>query len=132
MGHTCGHILYFKHTAILCNILERPREIRQATRKRIVDLHISGSSLGTVSGCLKIPCLQSYISKRSSPVFECCAAGRIFADTFSLCTSVMMHNNVFFKSLNNTSTIAPNPRRVVKEVPWMQSRSKDTREKKEF
>lgn len=46
---------HLKHTASLCNIMGKSKEISQDIRKRIVDVHKSGSSLGAISRCLKVP-----------------------------------------------------------------------------
>ena len=46
---------HLKHTASLCNIMGKSKEISQDIRKRIVDLHESGSSLGEISRFLKVP-----------------------------------------------------------------------------
>ena len=46
---------HLKHTASLCNIMGKSKEISQDIRKRIVDFHKSGSSLGAISRCLKVP-----------------------------------------------------------------------------
>ena len=47
---------HLKHTAsCVCDIMGKSKEISQDIRKRIVDFHKSGSSLGTISRCLKVP-----------------------------------------------------------------------------
>ena len=55
--YTCGCISRptFKLSASLLDIIGKSEEIRQDLRKRIVDLHKSGSSLGAISKCLKVP-----------------------------------------------------------------------------
>ncbi|CDQ63909.1 unnamed protein product [Oncorhynchus mykiss] len=54
---TCGCISRptFKPRASLLAIMEKSKEISQNLRKKIVDLHRSGSSLGAMSECLKVP-----------------------------------------------------------------------------
>ena len=54
---TCGCISRptFKLSATLLDIMGKSKEISQDLRKRIVDLHKSGSSLGTISKHLKVP-----------------------------------------------------------------------------
>ena len=42
---------HLKHTASLCNIMVKSKEISQDIRKRIVNLHKSGSFLGAISRC---------------------------------------------------------------------------------
>ena len=55
--YTCGGISKpaFKLSASLLDIIGKSKEIRQHLRKEIVDLHKSGSSLGAISKCLKVP-----------------------------------------------------------------------------
>uniref|UniRef100_A0AAZ3S5U5 Sleeping Beauty transposase HTH domain-containing protein n=1 Tax=Oncorhynchus tshawytscha TaxID=74940 RepID=A0AAZ3S5U5_ONCTS len=45
----------FKFSASLLDIMGKSKEISQDLRKTIVDLHKSGSSLGAISKCLKVP-----------------------------------------------------------------------------
>ena len=45
---------HLKHTGSLCD-MGKSNEINQDIRKRTVTLHKSGSSLGTISRCLKMP-----------------------------------------------------------------------------
>ena len=45
----------FKLSAALLDIMGKSKEISQDLRKNIVDLHMSGSSLGEISKCLKVP-----------------------------------------------------------------------------
>ena len=54
---TCGYISRptFKRSASLLFIMGKSKEISQEFRKKIVDLHKSGSSLGAISKCLKVP-----------------------------------------------------------------------------
>jgi transposase len=54
---TCGCISKptFKLSASLLDIMVKSKEISQDLRKNIVDLHKSGSSLGAISKCLKVP-----------------------------------------------------------------------------
>ena len=51
--------MYFKAylltQASLHDIMGKSKEISQDLRKKIVDLHKSGSSLGAISKCLKVP-----------------------------------------------------------------------------
>ena len=46
---------HLKHRASFFDIMGKSREINQDIRKRIVDLHKCGSSLGAISRCLKVP-----------------------------------------------------------------------------
>ena len=46
---------HLKHIASICNIMGKSKEISQDIRKRILDLHESGSSLGEMSRFLKVP-----------------------------------------------------------------------------
>ena len=61
MRGTCGCISRppFKLSASLLDIMGKSKEIHQDLRKKIVDLHKSGSSLGAISKCLKVP--RSYV-----------------------------------------------------------------------
>ena len=54
---TCGCISRptFKLSASLLDIIGKSKEISQDLRKKNVDLHKSGSSLGAISKCLKVP-----------------------------------------------------------------------------
>ena len=54
---TCGCISRptFKLSASLLDIMAKSKEISQDLRKKIVDLHKSGSSLRAISKCLKVP-----------------------------------------------------------------------------
>ena len=54
---TCGCISKstFKLSASLLDIMGKSKEISQDLRKKIVDLHKSGSSLGVISKLLKVP-----------------------------------------------------------------------------
>ena len=54
---TCGCISRptFKLSASLLDIIGKSKEISQDLRKKSVDLHKSGSSLGAVTQCLKVP-----------------------------------------------------------------------------
>jgi hypothetical protein len=54
---TCGCIWRstFKLSASLLDIMGESKEISQDLRKETVDLHKSGSSLGAISKCLKLP-----------------------------------------------------------------------------
>ena len=54
---TCGCISRptFKLCASLLDIMGKWKEISQDLRNKIVDLHKSGSSLGAISKCLKVP-----------------------------------------------------------------------------
>ena len=66
--HTCGGILRHVSNTLLpasCDIMRKSKEICQDIRKRIVDLHKSGSSVGTVFRCLNVPCssVHMFISK---------------------------------------------------------------------
>ena len=45
----------FKLSASLLGIMGKSKEISQDLRRKIVDLHKSGSSLGAISKCLKVP-----------------------------------------------------------------------------
>uniref|UniRef100_A0AAZ3QG17 Transposase Tc1-like domain-containing protein n=1 Tax=Oncorhynchus tshawytscha TaxID=74940 RepID=A0AAZ3QG17_ONCTS len=45
----------FKLSASLLDIMGKSKEISQDLRKNIVDFHKSGSSLGAISKCLKVP-----------------------------------------------------------------------------
>jgi hypothetical protein len=51
--------MYFKvypqTQCLLLDIMGKSKEISQVLRKTIVDLHKSGSSLGTISRSLKVP-----------------------------------------------------------------------------
>ena len=49
----------------LLDIMGKSKEISQDLRKKIVDLHKSGSSLGAISKCLKVPrsSVQTIVSK---------------------------------------------------------------------
>ena len=59
---TCGCISRptFKLSASLLDIMGKSKQISQDLRKKIVDLHKSGSSLGAISKCLKVPRLSVY------------------------------------------------------------------------
>ena len=54
---TCGCISKptFKLSASLLDIMGKSKEISQDLRKKIVDLHKSGSFLGAISKHLKVP-----------------------------------------------------------------------------
>ena len=64
---TCGCISRptFKLSASLLDIMGKSKEISQDLRKRIVELHKSGSSLREISKCLKVPCssVQTIVHK---------------------------------------------------------------------
>uniref|UniRef100_A0AAZ3PBE6 Sleeping Beauty transposase HTH domain-containing protein n=1 Tax=Oncorhynchus tshawytscha TaxID=74940 RepID=A0AAZ3PBE6_ONCTS len=65
---TCGCISRptFKLSASLLDIMGKSKEISQdLRRKKIVDLHKSGSSLGSISKPLKVPCsfVQTMVCK---------------------------------------------------------------------
>lgn len=49
--------IYFKATlnVSICDIMEKSIEISRYNREKTVDLHMSGSSLGTISRCLQVP-----------------------------------------------------------------------------
>ena len=59
--------VHLKHTAFCACDMGISKEISQEIRKRSVDLHKSGSSLGTISRCLKVPrsSVQTIIRKSS-------------------------------------------------------------------
>ena len=46
---------HLKHIAFLCNIMVKSKEISKDSRQRTLDLYKSGSSLGAISRCLKVP-----------------------------------------------------------------------------
>jgi hypothetical protein len=54
---TCGCISWptFKLITSLLDIMGKSKEISQDLRNKIVDLHTSGSSLGAISKCWKVP-----------------------------------------------------------------------------
>ena len=63
---TCGCISRptFKPSASLLDIMGKSKEISQDITKNIVDLHKSGSSLGAISKCLRLPLhLQTIVCK---------------------------------------------------------------------
>lgn len=46
---------HLKHTASMCHIMGKSEIISQNINETIVDLHKSGSSMGAISRCLKVP-----------------------------------------------------------------------------
>jgi hypothetical protein len=54
---TCGCISRptFKLSTSLLDVMGKTKEISQDLRKKIIDLHKSGSSLRAISKCLKVP-----------------------------------------------------------------------------